>query len=127
MIRISSAFQRFRQLLHSGISLREAVQDSDNQFANIIEELPPHLQPDEVQDEYTRERDSHCPWIRWQHADLRLVLLYHRLAINRLLQSEWVESPGSLGGARSICLSSALGIEAVTQKWELPMARRRQW
>lgn len=127
MIRISIAVQRFRQMLNAGWPLVHAVQETDNNLANIIEELPPHLQPDEVQDQFTRDRDNHCPWIRWQHADLRLVLLYHRLAINHLLQSHWIDSPGSLGGPRSICLSSALGILAVTRNWDEPMARRRQW
>jgi hypothetical protein len=127
MIRISAAMQRFRQLLRRGQPLAEAVQDVDYQFATIIEELPSHLQPDEVQDESTRERDACYPWIRWQHADLRLVLLYHRLAVNRVLQTQWVGSPESLSGPRSICLSSALGIQAVTRCWDLPMSRRRQW
>jgi hypothetical protein len=127
MIRISATFNRLRRLLQTGKSLTQAVQDVDNRFADIIDGLPAHLQPDEIQDEDTRERDRHCPWIRWQHADLRLVLLYNRLTINRMLQQEWLTSPTHLSGPRSICLSSAYGIQSITQHWDLPMARRRQW
>ncbi|EXJ82983.1 hypothetical protein A1O3_06800 [Capronia epimyces CBS 606.96] len=107
--------------------LTEIVRDADNRFADIIDGLPPHLQPDEVKTDETRARDALYPWIPWQQVNLTLVLLNFRLAINRCLQHEWLADPTNLSGPRAICLSSAKGIIWISQHWAAPIARRRQW
>lgn len=128
MISVSSVYQRFRRLLRSlDRPLVDLVRDTDNQLAEIISNLPAHLQPDEPADDYTKQRDETYPWVPWQRVYLTLVLLYYRMVINRTLQSSWLADEGKYGGPRAICLSSARGILLIQSKWKIPMAKRRQW
>ncbi|KAK7537346.1 uncharacterized protein J3D65DRAFT_377480 [Phyllosticta citribraziliensis] len=83
---------------------------ADDQLGTIIGELPAHLQNDELETPATRERDRQFPWIPWQRKSLAMILLYYRIAINRVLQSHWLEGSTNYARARSICLSSAVAI-----------------
>lgn len=105
----------------------EIVQDADNKLAEIISNLPGHLQPDQPQDDYTNRRDTTYPWIAWQRVYLTLVLLYYRMVINRTLQSSWLIDQDKYGGPRAICLSSARGILLIQREWTIPLTKRRQW
>jgi len=128
MISVSSVYHRFRRNLRSIESpVVEIVQDADNKLAEIISNLPSHLQPDQPQDDYINQRDTTYPWIGWQRVYLTLVLLYYRMVINRTLQHSWLSDQGKYGGPRAICLSSAKGILLIQREWTIPLTKRRQW
>ena len=128
MAQIARTYYRFRIALRARVlAIEDVVKEADRQLANIIDKLPPHLQPDSPEHSQNAVRDENCPWIAWQRWDLCLVLLYYRLNINRTLQKEWLASPDSLSGPRSICISSAKSIVWITQQSILPIAKRRQW
>lgn len=128
MIRVSAVYHRFRRRLRIGDTPSEdVVRDADNELAQTIADLPSHLQPDEPQSHYTKERDRCYPWVPWQRVYLTLVLLYHRMVINRTLQTRWLIDPDRYSGPRAICLRSAEGILWIEREWTMPIAKRRQW
>lgn len=102
---------------------------ADDQLATLIGELPQHLQNDESETPATLERDSAYPWIPWQKRSLTMVLLYHRIAINRILQSHWLEGSTNHSRARSICLQSAVAIirSALAGTEPPDFSRMRPW
>jgi hypothetical protein len=128
MVRVSSVHYMFRRALHSLESpVADIVRDADDRLAQVIGKLPSHLQPDEPQTSYTKRRDRIYPWVPWQRVYLTLVLLYHRMVINRTLQSSWLVDRDKHGGPRAICLSSAKEILSIQREWTTPLAKRRQW
>lgn len=128
MIRVSSINERFRRNLRfSQQPLLEIVQKIDNELAEIISTLPSHLHPDEPQNDYTARRDEAYPWIPWQRKYLKLVLLYHRMVVNRTLQRSWLVEQERYCGPRAICLSSARSILLIQREWTTPLTKRRQW
>ena len=128
MVMVSSVYHKFRRRLRAAERpVIDLVRDADNQLAQIIASLPSHLQPDEPQSNYIKRRDKTYPWIPWQRVYLTLVLLYHRMVINRTLQSSWLVDQDSYSGPRAVCLSSAKGILLIQRDWTIPLAKRRQW
>jgi hypothetical protein len=128
MAQIATTYHRFRKgIRFQSDSVFNLVRTADEELANIISGLPSHLRPDESKTPQTELRDKEKPWIPWQQFSITLVLLYHRLSINRPLQHEWLKNPGIYNGQRAICLDSAKAIIDITSKWDHPIARRRQW
>ncbi|RDW56672.1 hypothetical protein BP6252_14058 [Coleophoma cylindrospora] len=128
LAKISSLYHRFRIALRAGPSdVAELVRVSDGLLAEMIDQLPPHLNPDEQKTTQTEERDEMYPWASWQKFDLALTLLAIRLNINRTLQSQWSESSKTLSGQRSISLDCARSIIWISSKWQYPTVQRKQW
>ncbi|GME45935.1 hypothetical protein GTA08_BOTSDO08008 [Neofusicoccum parvum] len=100
---------------------------ADDQLAALIGDLPVHLQNDEPATAETRERDAALPWIPWQKKSLAMVLLYHRIAVNRVLQTHWLEGSTNYARARSICLSSAVAIVKSALAGMADFSRLRPW
>lgn len=72
----------------------------------MIEHLPSHLRHSADTSIYQcEELEQRLPWIATQRISLVVVLLYYRLAINRILQAFWLKAR-----PRSIRFSSAVGL-----------------
>ncbi|KAI7780516.1 hypothetical protein LA080_015917 [Diaporthe eres] len=128
MARTSTVYNRFRMGLRgSQVPLDEAVRRADEELAEIINTLPQHLSPEGTDRDHESELEALYPWIRWQRVDVTLVLLCHRLRINRVLQSEWQADYSQYGWARSICLRAAKDLIWISQNWEQSAAKRSQW
>jgi Fungal specific transcription factor domain/Fungal Zn(2)-Cys(6) binuclear cluster domain len=131
MARIASVYNELRSKLcardWSDTDIAEIVNAADNDLAAIVDELPPHLQNDESPTPETRERDSKFPWITWQRTSLTLVLLYHRVCINRVLQQHHTEGSVYYARARSISISSASGIIRAAHSMQPDKSRLRSW
>ncbi|PVH68387.1 hypothetical protein DL98DRAFT_522795 [Cadophora sp. DSE1049] len=131
MAKISIVFNNVRSKLYArrwaGFEVAEMVIIADNELAAVINDLPPHLQNDEVTTTFTAERDAQLPWIRWQKAALTMVLLYHRMCVNRTLQQHYTEGSLNYARARSICLSSAKGIIQAAHQVPGDISRLRSW
>ncbi|KAF2710051.1 hypothetical protein K504DRAFT_476151 [Pleomassaria siparia CBS 279.74] len=133
MARIATIYYQ----LHSKLRLRpwspsevaEFVFHADDQLAALIEQLPPHLQNDaDVADLFQhQEKQRQWPWIATQRTSLVMVLLYYRLAINRILQAYWLEGSTNYARARSICLSSAIGVINSAVSGHSSFTRLRSW
>ncbi|PSN59326.1 hypothetical protein BS50DRAFT_605296 [Corynespora cassiicola Philippines] len=111
----------------SASEIAEFVLQADNQLANLIDQLPPHLQNDELETVETRDRDTHRPWIPYQKTSLAMVILYYRLAVNRILQSHWLKGSANYARARSVCLSCAMGIVNSAVTCRNISSRMRSW
>ncbi|KAF2031075.1 hypothetical protein EK21DRAFT_100012 [Setomelanomma holmii] len=112
MAKISSRYHqlhaklRLRRWSPSGVA--DFVIQADDQLAEIIEQIPSHLQTtDAPLTQEQLEIERLLPWIATQRTSLAIVLLYYRLAINRVLQTYWLEGLTNFARARSVCLSSA--------------------
>ncbi|KAL3295570.1 C6 zinc finger domain containing protein [Colletotrichum asianum] len=128
MARTSIVYHRFRSALREGSRLiAEVVRLADDELAEVINTLPEHLQPDGGKHERMQNLEIEHPWIKWQRFDISLVLLHHRMRINRALQKEWMTSPGQYEWARTVCIRSAMDIIWITHNWDQPAAMRRQW
>lgn len=128
MARTSTVYHRFRSALREGTrSVSEVVRLADDELAEVINTLPDHLQPDSGKSEEMQELELTHPWIEWQRFDISLVLLHHRMRINRSLQKEWQAAPGIYDWARAVCIRSAMDIIWITHNWDQPVAMRRQW
>lgn len=128
LAKIATIHNQFRRSLRLRNSKTvELVRTADEQLANIIFGLPAHLRSDEIETSETDRRDAEMPWIPWQKRNLASILLYYRLVINRTLQSSWLVSQEELNGRRLVCLDSAKAIIWISQNWDQPTARRRQW
>ncbi|KAK1635664.1 hypothetical protein BDP81DRAFT_376380 [Colletotrichum phormii] len=128
MARTSTVYHRFRSALREGTrSVSEIVRLADDELAEVINTLPAHLQPDGGKSKEMQELEIIYPWIKWQRFDISLVLLHHRMRINRSLQKEWLAAPGLYDWARAVCIRSAMDIIWITHNWDQPVAMRRQW
>jgi len=128
MARTSTVYYQFRAALRQGIvSVTTVVRRADEALAEIIGTLPDHLQPDDGNLDGTADLKADHPWITWQRFDLSVVLLHHRMRINRALQDEWLKNPGSCSWARTVCVHSAMNIIWITHNWHQPAGVRRQW
>lgn len=133
---IMAEIARIYHQLHAKLRLRKwsptevatFVIQADDELAGVIERLPNHLQHNDGPSVKDREELEHrLPWIATQRTSLVIVLLYYRLAINRVLQACWLEGSTNSARARSICLSSAVGLihSATTNKEQF--SRLRSW
>ena len=131
MAQVSKIYYRLQHLVHlrewTVAEVAQFVFDADEQLANLISDLPPYLQFDEVPTEMTRQRDLQYTFIPWQKKSLTEVLLYYRMAISRQLQDHWLD--GSIHGARTraICISSAQGLIHSTLAENLDASKLRPW
>jgi hypothetical protein len=121
--------------LHSKLRMRRwspsevanFVIEADDQLAAVIEQLPPHLHNDKPDSQQDLEMERQWPWIATQRTSLVMVLLYYRLAINRILQAYWLEGSTNYARARSICLSSAVGVIRSAVSSNANFTRLRSW
>ncbi|KAH6696781.1 hypothetical protein F5X68DRAFT_226189 [Plectosphaerella plurivora] len=128
MARTARVYHRFcRAVVYDSGSLEQSVRAADDELAQIIETLPEHLQPDLSCSIQTQEDECEEPWVTWQRFDVTLVLLHHRIAINRTLQHLWTQSPGQYGWARAVSIRSATDIIWISQNWNQPVTMRKQW
>ncbi|KAF6833236.1 hypothetical protein CMUS01_06642 [Colletotrichum musicola] len=128
MARSSIVYHRFRSALREGTRpVSEVVRLADEELAEVINTLPEHLHPDGGKNEEMNELEGEHPWIKWQRFDISLVLLYHRMRINRSLQRDWKASPGQHEWARTVCIRSAMDIIWIIHNWDQPAAMKRHW
>lgn len=131
LAKISIVFNSVRSRLYSrrwsGGEIAEIVIAADNELATVIDALPSHLKNDENETDETLRRDVVCPWIPWQRMSLTLVLFYHRMCVNRVLQQYYPEGSVKFARARSICLSSARGILHAAHAVPAHLSRLRSW
>ncbi|KAG9252434.1 uncharacterized protein F5Z01DRAFT_228025 [Emericellopsis atlantica] len=128
MARTSIVYNRFCQSLQrSPLSSENVVRAADEELALVIDTLPDHLQPELEAHGRIREPELSEPWIKWQRFDITLVLLHHRIRINRTLQRHWLSSPGEFAWARTVCVQSALDIIWISRNWDQPVSMRKQW
>jgi hypothetical protein len=132
MIKLAILYHRFRCSLKlcAGQTTKTAslVLKTDEALANIIEDLPLHLQGGgQSSDPRVTSQEITDPWIPWQRTNLSLVLFYYRIVINRVLQDQWVQDPTAFARARAICLSSARGIISLATEFTGSLARHRPW
>ncbi|ORY18647.1 hypothetical protein BCR34DRAFT_621430 [Clohesyomyces aquaticus] len=100
---------RLRRWSPSGVA--DFVIQADDELATVIEQLPRHLQKDEMQSgQAEMDSEGQQSWVATQRTSLVMVLLYYRLAGHRILQAYWLEGSKNFARARSICLSSAMGV-----------------
>lgn len=127
MIAVSKVWHRFRcslaQVRQSPEKLEPLVLQTDEALANIINDLPLYLQ----EDADSSETDKESPWISWQRNKLSMSILYYRMAINRVLQDQWVQSPNSYARTQAICLGSAQAIVSLVDRYKASSARNRPW
>ncbi|KAJ5971234.1 uncharacterized protein N7479_001152 [Penicillium vulpinum] len=131
MAKSALVYHRFNSLLRLSqwdtSHMTSAVIDADQELAYIIDDLPSHLQADEVQTWKTDQRDLQHPWIPWQKASLSTVLLYYRSVINRTLQPHWLKGENVQARTSSICLSSAQAIISNLRTGFVKKSRWRPW
>ncbi len=117
--RFSRALRRFPNLLE------DLVRDADEKLANIIHDLPHHLQPDVESTPELQLAEDRFPWILWQRVDLTTLLLNCRILVNRQCRKRWLESPDAAQGPRAVCLESARMIISILSQTDLPLHQRR--
>jgi hypothetical protein len=119
---------RLRLRKWSPAAVAEFVVQADDQLANVIERLPSHLQQSDGSTlEGCKEVEQQLPWIPIQQKSLVIVLLYYRLAINRILQNHWLEGSTNFARSRSVCLSSAVGLIRFAASGNGQFNRLRSW
>lgn len=131
MINIAAVYHRFRWSLRlcsgKATEVSALVLKTDEALANVIEDLPPHLQNGQMPHIEEVAEDTDRPWIAWQRTNLCLVLFYHRIAVNRVMQDQWVQDPATFARTRAICLGSAHGIIALSASFTTSLAKYRPW
>ncbi|KAL2847022.1 hypothetical protein BJX68DRAFT_268323 [Aspergillus pseudodeflectus] len=132
MARSAIVVYRFRATIRSGLKsldeLTKAVRSADEELAQIIDTLPPHLQPDiDTANEEIRQIEFDQPWIKWQRYDLTLVLLHLRLRLHRNLQAQWLSDPDEYSWAKAVSVSSAMSVIWINRNWDQPSSLRKQW
>ena len=128
MSRTSTVYYRFRASVRDGVHpITDLVRWADEELAEVINTLPDYLQPDSGETETIHRLEATYPWVKWQRFDITLVLLHHRLRINRVLQRQWLSSPGEYEWARSVCIKSATAIIWISHNWDQPATMRKQW
>ncbi|KAF1993160.1 hypothetical protein P154DRAFT_450946 [Amniculicola lignicola CBS 123094] len=114
MSRIACALYRFHSSLpfehEDRRLLLDNIQQADEELANLISTLPPHLQADEAETSITVERDKLLPWIPWQRRSITVMLFYFRMVIHRTLLKYDCGDVISKKRAVTICQDSAHGI-----------------
>jgi hypothetical protein len=132
MARIATIYHQ----LHAKMRLRrwspsaiaEFVIQADDQLADVVEQIPRHLQHNHGDLNYQeREIENVLLWIPNQRTSLAIVLLYYRLAINRILQTYWLEGSTNFSRSRSVCISSAIGIIRSATSGDEAFRRLRSW
>ncbi|KAH7081697.1 hypothetical protein BKA63DRAFT_405372 [Paraphoma chrysanthemicola] len=117
---------RLRRWSPSGIA--DFVIQADDQLAEVIEQIPLHLQNNDLpSNQEHKEMEQILPWIATQRTSLVMVLLYYRLAINRVLQTYWLEGSTNFARARSVCISSAMGLVQSATSGHVAFRRLRSW
>lgn len=128
MARASIVYHRFRSALREETHpVAEVVRLADEELAEVINTLPEHLHPDGGKSDEMNELEVEQPWIKWQRFNISLVLLYHRMRINRTLQRDWKASPGQFEWARTVSIRSAMDIIWIIHNWDQPAAMKRHW
>ncbi|KAF5635372.1 hypothetical protein F25303_8519 [Fusarium sp. NRRL 25303] len=133
MARTSQVIYTFRISLKYGSkslsNVANIVKAADEGLASIIDTLPSHLQPesDAATNEDIQALEATQPWIKWQRYDLTLVLLHLRMHINRVLQKQWLSSPGEYHWARTVSVTSAMSLIWINRSWDQPASTRKQW
>jgi len=127
LIDVAKLWHRFRLALpkirQDPEKLESLVLQNDEALADIIDNLPLHLQDDAcIFDSITGPL-----WIPWQRNSLSMSLLYYRMAINRILQDQWVQFPNSFARTQAICIGSARAIISVVDRYSATSARNRPW
>ena len=102
------------------------IRNADNDLAEVIAWLPPHLQLDEEQDEAQQERDAMFPWIPWQKKGISIILLYYRMVVHRVHLNATETSRDSARGSL-ICLDSAHAILDAVLNEPVIRARPNIW
>lgn len=132
MTRIATIYHQLQAKLRlrrwSPAGIADFVIQADDQLADIVEQIPAHLQ--NTNDDPTQQDpnlEHVLPWITTQRTSLAIVLLYYRLAINRILQNYWLEGSTNFARARSVCLSSATGVIRSATSGEVAFRRLRSW
>lgn len=101
------------------------VKDADNELANVISQLPLHLQLDEEETEETVARAQTHAWIPWQRQAITTLFLYYRMVINR---TSICPGDSRYTRAAAVCLASAHGIvDTILNSTDVPLARQRTW
>ncbi|KKY21923.1 putative c6 zinc finger domain-containing protein [Phaeomoniella chlamydospora] len=130
MIALSQLYYRFSSrakcIGHNSEKLESLVLQTDEALANLIEELPLHLSGDSVP-ESGLENNSVPPWVLWQRNSLSISILFYRMAINRILQNQWVQLEKSYARTQAVCLSSARAIVSLVERYSAQLARHRPW
>lgn len=116
---------RLRRWSPAGIA--DFVIQADDQLADVVEEIPGHLQNSNNDPTQQDPIEQVLPWIATQRTSLAIVLLYYRLAINRILQTYWLEGSTNFARARSVCLSSAIGVIRSATSGDVAFRRLRSW
>ncbi|TVY52882.1 putative transcription factor lepB, partial [Lachnellula cervina] len=130
MIQLAKIYHRFRSALNlvsgKAADIVTLVLQTDEALADNIAGLPPHLQF-EISSSSSVTPDIEKPWIQWQRINISLILLYYRIAVNRVLQNQWVQDPTTFARTRAICLDSARGIISLASTCTDSLARHRPW
>lgn len=127
MARVAVVYHDFRESLAT-YSPADAVRQGDEKLAEIILTLPDHLQPDGLlggAEKHALENEH--PWLRWQRVNIALVLLSHRLHVNRFMLQHCQRASETAVSARAIATQTAEHILWISQNWEVPVAAKRQW
>lgn len=128
MSRIASIYHS----LHAKLRLRQwspsAIADfviqADDHLADVVEHIPTHMQRTANPSHHDASAALSRPT---QRTSLAIVLLYYRLAINRILQTYWLKGSTNFARARSVCLSSAMGVIRAATAGEATFQRLRSW
>ncbi|TVY29269.1 putative transcription factor lepB [Lachnellula hyalina] len=132
MIQLAKIYHGFRVSLNllsgKAADIVTLVLQTDEALADNIAGLPSHLRFDiSSSSSVTESPDVDKPWIQWQRINISLILLYYRIAVNRVLQNQWVQDPTTFARTRAICLDSARGIISLASTCTDSLARHRPW
>jgi len=116
-----------RSLRKNSSDLEGLVRTADEGLADIIEGLPPHLQP---YDQYGPQsefepKNNENPWIKWQRVDLISSLLLLRSKINYECHRHWSTSPPTSMHRRVLCLESVKSVVMLMDDANMPIHQRR--
>ncbi|GME61721.1 hypothetical protein P154DRAFT_450946 [Neofusicoccum parvum] len=106
LAKLASALNRFTSSFGHVVSLQAAVQSADNDLANIISELPPHLCAGEA----SSALESAPGWVSWQQRSISVLFLYYRMVVNRTICNNEPKGSAVSAGATAICFEAAHGI-----------------
>lgn len=107
MCKICLVVRRFQKSLALKASLEQTVGKHDNELAEIIAELPSHLQTVMPTTDDTRDLSEQADW---QRHNILMVLLYYRIVINRVLKENSPHHSTAHMRSVAICFDSAHGI-----------------
>ncbi|EXJ94889.1 hypothetical protein A1O1_00007 [Capronia coronata CBS 617.96] len=135
MIEIARCYHAFNMELgyvcHDETKLEALVLKSDEALASVIDRLPPHLQAgseiEALSDSDSNGGEQSLDWALWQRNSISLVFLFYRMAINRVLQQQWIRSQHSYVRSRAVCLGSARATVSLIHRYSSALARYRPW